>query len=162
MPIIHFVCPTHPSPQILHHHCLQFLPGITLVLLFVFRIRIAHNTPCLPPSPLQSPCRLAPPLFLISPGYYKGKYNLPRAPLAFLSRLKLPFPKLLFPSLSNACHAGCPKCEAIMKTMAIGASSLLFFFAKLLSKIITPYVTHIVTSLFAIALAGISTGRILR
>ena len=31
---------------------------------------------------------------------------LPRAPLAFLSRLKLPFPKLPFPSLSNACHAG--------------------------------------------------------
>ena len=37
---------------------------------------------------------------------------LPRAPLAFLSRLKLPFPKLPFPSLSNACHAGyrCVKC----------------------------------------------------
>ena len=31
---------------------------------------------------------------------------LPRAPLAFLSRLKLPFPKLPLPSLSNACHAG--------------------------------------------------------
>ena len=31
---------------------------------------------------------------------------LPRAPLAFLSRLKLPFPKLPFPSLSNAWHAG--------------------------------------------------------
>ena len=31
---------------------------------------------------------------------------LPRAPLAFLSRLKLPFPKLPFPSPSNACHAG--------------------------------------------------------
>ena len=31
---------------------------------------------------------------------------LPHAPLAFLSRLKLPFPKLPFPSLSNACHAG--------------------------------------------------------
>ena len=31
---------------------------------------------------------------------------LPRAPLAFLSRLKLPFPKLPFPSISNACHAG--------------------------------------------------------
>ena len=31
---------------------------------------------------------------------------LPRAPLSFLSRLKLPFPKLPFPSLSNACHAG--------------------------------------------------------
>ena len=30
----------------------------------------------------------------------------PRAPLAFLSRLKLPFQKLPFPSLSNACHAG--------------------------------------------------------
>ena len=29
-----------------------------------------------------------------------------RAPLVFLSRLKLPFPKLPFPSLSNACHAG--------------------------------------------------------
>ena len=28
------------------------------------------------------------------------------APLAFLSRLKLHFPKLPFPSLSNACHAG--------------------------------------------------------
>ena len=33
---------------------------------------------------------------------------LPRAPLAFLSRLNLPFPKLPFPSLSNACHAGYP------------------------------------------------------
>ena len=32
--------------------------------------------------------------------------ELPRAPLAFLSRLKLPFPKLPFPSLLNACHAG--------------------------------------------------------
>ena len=31
---------------------------------------------------------------------------LPRAPLAFLSRPKLPFSKLPFPSLSNACHAG--------------------------------------------------------
>ena len=31
---------------------------------------------------------------------------LPRAPLAFLSRLKLPFPKLPFRSLLNACHAG--------------------------------------------------------
>ena len=31
---------------------------------------------------------------------------LPRASLAFLSRLKLRFPKLPFPSLSNACHAG--------------------------------------------------------
>ena len=30
---------------------------------------------------------------------------LPRAPLPFLSRLKLPFPKLPFPSLLNACHA---------------------------------------------------------
>ena len=34
--------------------------------------------------------------------------ELPRAPLAFLSRLKLPFPKLPFSSLSNACHAGYP------------------------------------------------------
>ena len=34
---------------------------------------------------------------------------LPRAPLAFLSRLKLPFPKLPFPSLSNACHAATNK-----------------------------------------------------
>ena len=33
---------------------------------------------------------------------------LPRAPLAFLSRLKLPSPKLPFPSLSNAYHAGYP------------------------------------------------------
>ena len=32
--------------------------------------------------------------------------KIPRAPLAFLSRLKLFFPKLPFPSLSNACHAG--------------------------------------------------------
>ena len=31
---------------------------------------------------------------------------LPRAPLAFLSRLKLPCPKLPFPSLSKVCHAG--------------------------------------------------------
>ena len=31
---------------------------------------------------------------------------LPRAPLAFLSRPKLPFLKLPFPSLSNASHAG--------------------------------------------------------
>ena len=31
---------------------------------------------------------------------------LPRAPLAFLSQLKLFFPKLPFPSLANACHAG--------------------------------------------------------
>ena len=33
---------------------------------------------------------------------------LPRTPLTFLSRLKLPFPKLPFSSLSNACHAGYP------------------------------------------------------
>ena len=31
---------------------------------------------------------------------------LPHAPLAFLWRQKLPFPKLPFPSFSNACHAG--------------------------------------------------------
>ena len=43
--------PTPPPPQILHRHCLQFLPGITVVLLFVFHIRIAHETPWLPPNP---------------------------------------------------------------------------------------------------------------
>ena len=32
--------------------------------------------------------------------------NQPLGALAFLSRLKLSFPKLPFPSLSNACHAG--------------------------------------------------------
>ena len=47
-----------------------------------------------------------------SKGKGKGKgirardHLLPRAPLAFHSRLKLPFPKLPFPSLSNACLAG--------------------------------------------------------
>ena len=43
-------------------------------------------------------------------GVWKGREREKRktrgTPLAFLSRLKLPFPKLPFPSLSNACHAG--------------------------------------------------------
>ena len=38
--------------------------------------------------------------------FWAREKRLPRAPLAFLSRLKLPFPKRPFPSLSNACHAG--------------------------------------------------------
>ena len=41
-----------------------------------------------------------------SKGKGKGIRARDHAPLAFLSRLKLLFPKLPFPSLSNACHAG--------------------------------------------------------
>ena len=44
---------------------------------------------------------------------------LPRAPLAFLSRPKLPFSKLPFPSLSNACHAGYKVFEVMSSVIAI-------------------------------------------
>ena len=49
-----------------------------------------------------------------SKGKGKGIWARDRASLAFFSRLKLPFPKYPFLSLSNACHAGyhfVPECN---------------------------------------------------
>ena len=44
-------------------------------------------------------------VFCVSPFPFPFKRLPQSAPLMFLSRLKLPFPKLPFPSLSNVCYA---------------------------------------------------------
>ena len=83
----------------------------------------------------------------------------PRAPLAFLSHLKLPFPSLSnachagpFPSLSNACHAGYyhskVRCVHLLDAVYVILKHLCFYIKSVVVKFNSSAVKNLIRMLF--------------